>query len=130
MAEATNARSARFLTMPTVVECCGVRHCGEIVFLSILYGELDSILCISLCSYENSNSPPRLIVGNHTPDRNIDRKFHHGRFTLVLEAKLGSSNITCALRRRQFHIVSVWEFWSPTCPSHLRRRDRRMGYSD
>ena len=28
MAETGNARSARFLTMPTVVEYCGVIHCG------------------------------------------------------------------------------------------------------
>ena len=44
MAETTNARFARFLTMPTVVECCVVIHCGAFVSLSVLYGVLDSVI--------------------------------------------------------------------------------------
>ena len=94
MAETTNARLAQFLTMLTVVE-----YCGGFASLSSLYGTLDSILFIVVCSHKNSSSPPHsiLILGNHIPVRNIDRKFHHGRFTLVLEVKLGLSNITCAL---------------------------------
>ena len=60
---------------------------------------MDSVLFTALCSYENCSSPPRSILGNHIPVRNTDRKSHHGRFTLALEAKLGSSNVTCALRQ-------------------------------
>ena len=136
MAETTNARSARFLAMPTVVGYCGVSHPlrGICVFvyslrwhlclclfstvafvsLSILYGALDSVHFIAFCFHENSSSPPNSILGNHIPVCNIDRKFHHGHFTLVLGAKLGSSNVTCALSTIP-HIVSVWEFWSCPC---------------
>ena len=99
MSETTNARSARFLTMSTVVEYCGVIHCGALASLSILYGSLDSILFIALCSNENSSSPPHSIMGNHNPVCNIDRKLYHGCFTLVLDAKLGSSNFTCSPRQ-------------------------------
>ena len=99
MAETTNARSVRFLTMPIVGECCAVIHCGAFASLSILYGALDSILFTALCSYENSSSPPHSILDNHIPVSNTDRKLHHGRITLVLEAKLESSNVTNALRQ-------------------------------
>ena len=71
-------------------------HYGAFTSLSSLYGMLDTILFIALCSCENSCSPPLLILGNHIPVLNIDRKFLHGHFTLVLEAKLGSSNIMCS----------------------------------
>ena len=96
-AETTNARVARFLTIPTGEEYSGVIHCGAFVFLFVLYSALDSILFIALCSHENSSSPLHWILGNHIPVCNTDRKFYHGRFTLVLEVKLGSSSITCAL---------------------------------
>ena len=99
MAGTTDARAARYLTIPTAVEYCGVLHCGAFASMSILYGALDSILFIAVCSFENISSPPHSILDNHIPVRNIDRKFHPGRFKLVLEAKLGSSNVTCALRQ-------------------------------
>ena len=74
MAETTNVRSALFLTMPTVVEYCGIIHCGAFASLSIPYGAQDFILFISLCSYENNSSPPHWIPGNHIPVCNIDKK--------------------------------------------------------
>ena len=50
--ETTNARSALFLTIPAVVEYCGVIHCRAFPSLSILYVALDSILFTALCSHE------------------------------------------------------------------------------
>ena len=99
MVEKNISRSARFLTMPTVVEYFGIIHCGAFASLSVIYGALDSILFIALCSHENSSSPPHSILGNHIPVCDNDRKLYHGRLTLVLEAKLGSSNVICALRQ-------------------------------
>ena len=96
MAGTTNARSARFL--PTSSSILWSQPLWAFASLSVLYGTLDSILSIACCPYENSSSPPHSILGNHIPARNIDRKFHHGLLTLVLEARLGSSNVTCALR--------------------------------
>ena len=131
MSETTNARSARFLTMPSVVEYCGVIHCRAFASLSILYGTLDSILFIALCSNENSSSPPHLIMGNHIPVCHIDRKLYHGRFTLVFDAKLGSSNFTCSPRQFLIYYLGILELsMRATCPNHLRCRDRRVGYSD
>ena len=151
MAETTNGRWALFLTMPSVVDYCGVIHCRAFASLSVLYGTLDSILFIVLFSHENSSSPPHSILGSYIPVRNINRKFHYGRFTLVLEAKLEPSNVTCARRqfpilhlrgilelsmcaRRQFpilHLLGILELsMRATCPSHMRGRDSRMGYSD
>ena len=127
MAE-TNAWSARFLTMPTVVEYCGVIHCAS---LSSLYDTLDSILFIVLCSHENSSSPSHSTLDNHIPDHNIDRKFHHGRFTLVLEMKLGSYNVSCALSSSYSICLGILElFMHAMCPNHLRHRNHRMGYGD
>ena len=97
MAETTTARSAQYLTMPTVVDYCGVMHCGTFASLSSLYSAMNSMFLIALCCHDNSSSPPHSILGNHIPVRHIDRNFHHGRFTLVLEAKLGWSNVACAL---------------------------------
>ena len=54
---------------------------------------------IALCSYENNSSLPHSILGNHIPVCNIDTKFHHERLALVHEVKLGSFNVTCALRQ-------------------------------
>ena len=117
MAETTNAQSALFLTMPTAVEYCGVIHCRAFASLSILYSALDSILFIVLWSYEISSSPPHSILGIQIPVHNIDRKFNHGHFTLVLEPTLVLAWVVQRYVCPQTvpHIVSVWEFWSYPC---------------
>ena len=43
MAETSNTQLARFLTVPAVVEYCGVIHRGAFASLSSLYSALDSI---------------------------------------------------------------------------------------
>ena len=133
MAETTNNYVIGTVSgMPTVVEYCGVIHCGTFASLSILYGALDSVLFIALCSHENSSSPSHSIPGNHIPVCNIDRKFHHGRLQWSLKGSLGcpalrvpsdSSPCSICLGILEVSMCAI-------CPSHLRRQDRRMGYSD
>ena len=60
MAETTNAQSARFLIMPTVVEYCEVIHCGEFASLSILCSAGLSRRC-----HENSSSQSHSMLCNH-----------------------------------------------------------------
>ena len=130
MAETTNVRLVRILTMPTVVEYCGVNHCGAFASLSSLYSALDAVLFIALCSNENSSSPPHLILGNHIPVRNIDGNFCQGHFTLVLEGKLGSSNMTCALRQLpmqyMFRNSGVIDERNVSKPPETRRPQREI----
>ena len=102
-----NNQLAWFLKMPAVVEYCGVIHCGAFVSLTVIYGALDSIPFIALCSYENSSSPPHSILGNNIPVHNIDGKFDHMHFTLVLEATLRLSNVTCALTVPHINIIII-----------------------
>lgn len=108
MAKTTNVRSTRFLTTTTVVEYCGIINRWAFAFFSRLYGALDSFFFfIALCTRENSSSTAQLIASNRIPVHNIDRKFHRVRFTLVLEAKLESSNITSVFRQFPIQYVFV-----------------------
>ena len=118
--------------MPTVVEYCGVIHCGTFASLSILYGALDSVLFIALCSHENSSSPSHSIPGSHIPVCNIDRKFHHGRVHWSLNGSLGRSALRVPSDSSPCSIcLGILEVsMCAICPSHLRHQDRRMGYSD
>ena len=104
---------------------------GAFACLSLLYGALDTILFIVLCSHENNSSPPHSTLGTPIQVRNLDRKVNHGRFILVLEAKLGSSKVTRALSSPcSICLIIVELSMCATCPGHLRRRDRWMEYSD
>ena len=132
MNETTNAQSARFLTVPTVVEYCGAIHCGAIASLSILYGALDSILFIALCSFENCSSPSYSILGNHIPVGNIDRKFIMDVLYWSLKWSLGCPTLHVPSDSSPYSIcLGILKLsMRATCPSHLRHRDCRMGYSD